>query len=211
MRVRHTKAAVAAGLTLFLVSISCFAAPPVSQIVQYHLATRDFSELYAAIRAGQYDPFDQQDLVRSILGTGPGMTAREKEALLEQLFIRVNDGGVAEDRVRSVTAVLLERFAMLETPTLRARVLRRAGELGAAGTEQAVLQSAESLSAMLAGHADLVVVEGYELEATTLAAVAPGYPSTALAELLRIIAMHSTDRRVVTASRDAARQILLAQ
>jgi hypothetical protein len=208
MRAKGTICVVLAGLAMFLVAVACFATPPVSQIIQYHLATRSFSELYAAIRAGQYDPFDQGDLVGSIFGTGPRMTELEREALVEQVFIRANDGTATQEKSELVTVVLLERFATLQTPTLRARVLGRVDDLGIDGAEEAVLHSAERLSAMLRGYGERGIVQGYEVEAIALAAAAPAYPSTALAELLRVIAMYSSDRRVVAAARDAAREIL---
>jgi len=186
----------------------------VSEIVQYHLASRSFSNLYFSLQTGSYDAFPQADLVAALFQNESGLTDQEREALVEQLLIRtyevggVSSAGEAGETARSVTTVVLRRFRALGEPSLRARLLTAASELDLPGTEAVVLQSAARMASVLEEDGSGRSSQGYEVEAMALAAVAPHYPSTALAELLRTIAAQSGDRRVVSATRNAARLIL---
>jgi len=189
----------------------------VSEIVQYHLASRSFSNLYFSLQTGSYDAFPQADLVAALFQNESGLTDQEREALVEQLLIRTyevggvssaGEAGEAGETARSVTTVVLRRFRALGEPSLRARLLTAASELDLPGTEAVVLQSAARMASVLEEDGSGRSSQGYEVEAMALAAVAPHYPSTALAELLRTIAAQSGDRRVVSATRNAARLIL---
>ncbi|MCK4515389.1 MAG: hypothetical protein KAU31_09040 [Spirochaetaceae bacterium] len=181
-----------------------------SEILQYDIAGREFSDLYASVRSGHYDAFPQEDLLWAVLGNESGLTDAQREALIEQLLVRESRLSGTGERAGSVVTIVLNRFDLLSEPSLRARVLARAGELNLIGTEAAVLHSARHLSSMLQRDGNRSTVQGYEVEAMALAAVAPRYPSTVLAELLRIIAGQSGDKRVVLAIRNAARLILLS-
>ncbi|MEE8441073.1 MAG: hypothetical protein V3S41_05065, partial [Spirochaetia bacterium] len=118
--------------------------------------------------------------------------------------------GSAAETARSITTIVLNQFGTLSEPSLRARVLAKASEMNLLGAEKVVLLSAQHLSDMMQDDGSVRITKGYEVEAMVLAAVATRYPSTVLAELLRTIAGRSGDRRVVSATRDAARRILLS-
>ena len=57
-----------------------------SEIVQYHLAGRSFSNLYFSLQTGNYDAFPQADLVTALFQNESGLTDQEREALVEQLL-----------------------------------------------------------------------------------------------------------------------------
>lgn len=216
MRFRRAKLAAPAVILLVCIAFPISGSPSVSRIVQYHLAFEQFSDLYTAVRSGYYDAFPQQDLLRALLGTEGGLTRMQREILIEQLLIRAYPMDRApgmspvEDSVSVAISLVLHQFDQLRDSGLRARVLATSSELNIVGTEAAVLHSARHISEMLQRNKPGSIAQGYEIEAMALAVVAPRYPSSALAELLRGIAAHSRDQRVVSATRHAARLILLS-
>ncbi len=210
MRLARAKTVVLAGLSILWLSSPISGLPLLSEIVQYDLAGREFSDLYASLRSGHYDAFPQEDLLWALFYSEGGLTDWEREALIEQVLIRASGVSGGEERAGSVVAIILNWFDLLRASSLRARVLEGAGELNLIGTEAAVLSSAQHLSSMLQQDDSRTIAQGYEVEAMALAAAAPRYPSTVLAELLRVIACRSGDRRVVSATRNAARLILLS-
>ena len=192
-------------LLLVLNSTVAIAGPSVQQILQYHLAKLDFSDLYAAVSSGSYDGLEPNMLVLLILDTEGGLSPVEREALVEYLLIRPLSGSSSRGSMDSATDSLVRRLEEFHSPTLRARVLLLADESGSEGISEAVLNSAQRMATLLSGGS---VPQGYAVEAMAIAEVAPHYPSVAMAELLRIIAAGSGDRRVAEASRRAARDVL---
>ena len=210
MRLARANTVVLAGLLTVWLSSPISGSPTVSEILQYDIAGREFSDLYASVRSGHYDAFPQEDLLWAMFRNESGLTDTQREAVIEQLLVRASGVSGTEETARSVVTIVLNRFDLLSESSLRARVLTRASELNLIGTEAAVLHSAQHLSSMLQQDGNRTIAQGYEVEAMVLAVVAPRYPSTVLAELLRIIAGRSGDRRVVSATRNAARLILLS-
>ena len=214
MRLTHANAVGLAGVLLVWLSLPVAGSPSVSAIVQYHLAGEQFSDLYADLRSGKYDAFPQEDLLQAIFYSEGRFADFQREALIEQVLIRaceasrVSGAGATGAAEESATATLLGWFDHLGESSLRARVLAGADELSLPGMEAAVLHSAQYLSGMLQEEGGHAITQGYEVEAMALASVAPHYPSTVLAELLRVISTHSGDRRVVVATRNAAQVIL---
>ena len=214
MRLTHANAVCLAGVLLVWLSLPVSGSPPVSEIVQYHLAGEEFSDLYADVGSGKYDAFPQQDLLQAIFYSEGPFADFQREALIEQVLnraceaSRVSGAGATSAATESATAMLLGWFDHLGESSLRARVLVSADALYLPGMEAAVLHSAQYLSRMLQEDGSHTIAQGYEIEAMALADVAPHYPSTVLAELLRVISTHSGDRRVVVATRNAARVIL---
>ena len=163
---------------------------------------RDFSFLYSQVVAGELDYIAPAALIAEILETDGGLTTVECDALLEAILIHAD-----EQDLGLAAGVLLSRFNRLSSWSLRARVL----SLGYADANplmhDAVLQSAVRLAEALSGYRPDVLA-GYEVEAVTLAGIAPRYGSVPLAEVLREIAVHSRDARVVSGARRAAGLIL---
>lgn len=167
------------------------------------LVGHTFGELHGELEAGTYDYLPRGELVLALFDLGSGLTPFERDSLI---LVALNRPGQPSVRELSVNT-LLSHFTELQDPLLRSQVLRHAADLALSGTEAAVLQSADRIGSLLQSTAG-PESSGYEAEAMAIADIAPGYPSYALAELLRVIAQFSRDRRIVDSCRAAARIIL---
>ena len=166
-----------------------------------------FSEALFAVE--EDDPLlaDSATVVAILLSRPAWVTDQQGEVIIERAVLREfreSNTAVAEPLV----SLLIAHFPQLESWSLRALVLKQAGDYGVTGTAMAAIDSARRISALLRESRDGYVHVPYELEAVALAAVAPLFPSAELAELLRTVAMYSADRTVVAAATASARTIL---
>lgn len=183
-------------------------AGPHEQIVGRYLAGLGFSRAINAIEEGDPLLTDSVVVVGLLLARPGWVTDPEGEWIIERAFLRELDKESNDSVVDQVLSLLTAEFSQLVSWSLRALILRQARSRTVTGIEMAVADSAHRISSLLRESRDGHVSEPYEREAVALAEVAPHFPSVALAELLRTVAMFSADPAVVAAVNSSALAML---